>query len=105
MPTAARANSGRMKATSPEPARSAAARAVSALSAGLLSLLLLVYPPAVTGADGSVSHTALSLLLLALAGGWGHALGYRPRALATRLWMHPAFVWPGMALGLLLSRA
>lgn len=94
-----------MNATSSEPARHGAARALSGLAATALSLLLLAYPPAATGADGSVSHAALSLLLVGLAGGWGHALGYRAHAKAARLWMHPAFAWTSMALGLLLSRA
>lgn len=80
-------------------------RVVSLLVAALLSLLLLIYPPAVTGAAGGVSHSALSLLLLGLGGCWGHALGYRPRTRLSGIWMYPGFAWSAIALGLLLSRA
>lgn len=78
------------------------ARGLSGLSAAALSVLLLAYPLVLSTPGAPLSHSGVSILLSGIGGTWAHALGYRPRARLSRLWMHPACAWSSMAVGFLL---
>lgn len=95
-------------ATDTARAGSGAARALSLLLAGPLSLWLLVYPVGLLDREGRYSHALVSLLLWGIAAGFVHGLGYRPEARLWRWCFGPAAAWLlclGSVLALLVLRA
>ena len=86
--------------------RSAWSRALSLLLASPLTLLLLIHPAAMLDAQGHYSHNLLMLVMLGVAGGFVHGVGFDPYARLWRLLFGPALAWPLLLMGYaLLLRA
>jgi len=81
------------------PLRHGFSRGLSLLLAAPLSLILLIHPASMLDAQGNYSHNLLMLIMVGVAGGFVHGVGFDPRALAWRLIFHPLLAWCLMALG------
>jgi cyd operon protein YbgE len=79
--------------------RSPPSRSVSLLLAAPLSLILLLHPFALLGAQGRYSHGLLSLAMWGISAGFVHGVGFDPRALVWRWLFSPLLAWPLMLLG------
>ncbi|MDP3845046.1 MAG: cyd operon YbgE family protein [Pseudomonas sp.] len=74
-------------------------RALSLLLASPLALLLLIHPAAMLDAQGHYSHNLLMLVMLGVAGGFVHGVGFDPYLRLWRLLFGPLLAWPLLALG------
>ena len=81
-------------------------RALSLLLASPLALLLLIHPAAMLDAQGRYSHSLLMLVMLGVAGGFVHGVGFDPYQRLWRWLFGPLLAWPLLLLGYaLLLRA
>ncbi|OHC32504.1 MAG: Cyd operon protein YbgE [Pseudomonadales bacterium RIFCSPLOWO2_12_59_9] len=81
-------------------------RALSLLLASPLALLLLIHPAAMLDAQGRYSHSLLMLVMLGVAGGFVHGVGFDPYQRLWRWLFGPLLAWPLLLLGyVLLLRA
>lgn len=81
-------------------------RALSLLLASPLALLLLIHPAAMLDEQGRYSHSLLMLVMLGVAGGFVHGVGFDPYNRLWRLLFGPTCAWPLLLLGYaLLIRA
>ena len=81
-------------------------RALSLLLASPLALLLLIHPAAMLDAQGHYSHGLLMLVMLGVAGGFVHGVGFDPYQRLWRWLFGPLLAWPLLLLGYaLLLRA
>ncbi len=78
-----------------------AARLLSLSAALGLSGWVLVVPSQFSG----LGHGLLSLLMLGLAAGFIHGVGFVPRLTPWRLLFHPLLAWSAMAVGTALALA
>lgn len=74
-------------------------RALSLLLASPLALLLLIHPAAMLDAQGHYSHNLLMLVMLGVAGGFVHGVGFDPYQRLWRWLFGPALAWPLLGLG------
>ena len=82
------------------------ARAFSLLLASPLALVLLIHPAAMLDAQGHYSHSLLMLVMLGVAGGFVHGVGFDPYQRLWRYLFGPWLAWPLLLLGYaLLLRA
>jgi cyd operon protein YbgE len=79
--------------------RGAWLRALSLLLASPLALLLLIHPALMLDANGHYSHPLLMLVMLGIAGGFVHGVGYDPLNRVWRGLFGPACAWPLLLLG------
>ena len=85
---------------------SAWSRALSLLLASPLALLLLIHPAAILDAQGHYSHNLLMLVMLGVAGGFVHGVGFDPHQRLWRWLFGPLLAWSLLLLGYaLLLRA
>lgn len=81
-------------------------RALSLLLASPLALLLLIHPAAMLDAQGHYSHSLLMLVMLGVAGGFVHGVGFDPYQRLWRWLFGPLLAWPLLLMGYaLLLRA
>lgn len=81
-------------------------RALSLLLASPLALLLLIHPAAMLDAQGRYSHGLLMLVMLGVAGGFVHGVGFDPYQRLWRWLFGPLLAWPLLIMGYgLLLRA
>ena len=81
-------------------------RALSLLLASPLALLLLIHPEAMLDAQGRYSHSLLMLVMLGVAGGFVHGVGFDPYQRLWRWLFGPLLAWPLLLMGYgLLLRA
>lgn len=81
-------------------------RALSLLLASPLALLLLIHPAAMLDEQGRYSHSLLMLVMVGVAGGFVHGVGFDPYNRLWRLLFGPSCAWPLLALGYaLLAKA
>ncbi|MFZ2319802.1 MAG: cyd operon YbgE family protein [Pseudomonas sp.] len=81
-------------------------RSLSLLLASPLALLLLIHPAAMLDANGHYSHNLLMLVMLGVAGGFVHGVGFIPHTWYWRAGFGPLLAWPLLFLGYgLLLRA
>lgn len=74
-------------------------RSLSLLLASPLALLLLIHPAAMLDANGHYSHNLLMLVMLGVAGGFVHGVGFIPHAWYWRAVFGPLLAWPLLLLG------
>ncbi len=77
-------------------------RALSLLLASPLALLLLIHPAAMLDEQGRYSHSLLMLVMVGVAGGFVHGVGFDPLNRLWRLLLGPACAWPLLVLGYVL---
>ncbi|WP_263261474.1 cyd operon YbgE family protein [Pseudomonas sp. RIT-PI-S] len=77
----------------------APSRALSLILAAPLSLIVLLHPLALVGADGRYSHGLLALAMWGISAGFVHGVGFDPRAPAWRWLLSPLLAWVLMGLG------
>ena len=75
------------------------ASALSLMLASPLALLLLIHPAAMLDAKGHYSHSLLMLVMLGVAGGFVHGVGFFPHAWYWRAVFGPWLAWPLLLLG------
>lgn len=81
-------------------------RALSLLLASPLALLLLIHPAAMLDVQGQYSHSLLMLVMLGVAGGFVHGVGFDPYQRLWRWLFGPLLAWPLLLMGYgLLLRA
>jgi predicted membrane protein len=78
------------------------ARLVSLLAAGVLSLVLTLYPQAVMQDGQAPEHAALMLCMWGIAAGFVHGVGFVPHNAALRIALGPVAAWVLMLGGALL---
>lgn len=78
------------------------ARLVSLLAAGILALVIMIYPVVLSQDGAAPSHGLLALVMLGISAGFIHGVGFKPEALAWKWLFHPLLAWLLMALGLVL---
>jgi cytochrome bd-type quinol oxidase subunit 2 len=72
----------------------------------LFALLLLIHPAAMLDPQGQYSHNLLMLVMLGVAGGFVHGVGFDPYQRFCRYLFGPLLAWPLLLLGYgLLLRA
>lgn len=74
----------------------AVARGVSLALAGAMILALVIFPGLVTGTEELLPRAVLPVLLIGVAGGVAHGLGYRPRSSLLAAMLGPFVSWPLM---------
>jgi cyd operon protein YbgE len=80
-------------------------RVLSLLLASPLALLL-IHPAAMLDAQGHYSHSLLMLVMLGVAGGFVHGVGFDPDQRGWRWLFGPLLAWPLLLMGYgLLLRA
>jgi predicted membrane protein len=80
----------------------AAARLVSLLAAGVLGLVLTLYPQAVMQGAQAPAHSALMLCMWGMAAGFVHGVGFVPHNTVLRIALGPLAAWLLMPGGTLL---
>jgi cyd operon protein YbgE len=81
-------------------------RVLSLLLASPLALLLLIHPAAMLDVQGQYSHSLLMLVMLGVAGGFVHGVGFDPYGFFWRWLFGPLLAWPLLFMGYaLLLRA
>lgn len=78
-----------------------ASRVLSFSLASLVSIAVLIYPVFLFH-NQMPSHAVLSLIMLGMAGGFTHGVGYQPRYLLWKVLFGPLFAWPILAYALFL---
>ncbi|MEW6133375.1 MAG: cyd operon YbgE family protein [Pseudomonadota bacterium] len=78
------------------------ARAVSLVAAGILALIIMLYPVALSQDGTTPSHGLLTLVMLGISAGFIHGVGFTPRGLAWKWLFHPVLAWLLMAAGFVL---
>ncbi len=82
------------------------ARVLSLLLASPLALLLLIHPAAMLDPQGHYSHNLLMLVMVGVAGGFVHGVGFDPYQRFWRYLFSPLLAWPLLLMGYgLLLRA
>lgn len=85
-------------AREPQPVSAAAvARFLSLVLAAAMILALVLFPTIVTHDDALLPRAVLPVLLIGIAGGVAHGLGYRPRSSLLAAMLGPWVSWPLMA--------
>lgn len=80
---------------------SSGARTVSLLAAIAMMLLITVFPRGLTNADGgTISHGALSFVMLGVSAGFVHGVGFIPHNRVLRVVLGPMVAWPGISVAL-----
>ncbi|MFZ3183523.1 MAG: cyd operon YbgE family protein [Pseudomonas sp.] len=74
-------------------------RALSLLLASPLALLLLIHPAAMLDAQGRYSHSLLMLVMLGVAGGFVHGVGFDPYQRLWRWLFGPLLAWSLLGQG------
>ena len=74
----------------------AIARGVSLALAGAMILALSVFPGLIIGTEELLQRAVLPVLLIGVAGGVAHGLGYRPRSSLLAAMLGPFVSWPLM---------
>lgn len=74
-------------------------RLLSLAQAIPLALVLMIHPALMLDASGHYSHPLLMLVMLGVAGGFVHGVGFVPLHRLWRLLFGPACAWPLMLLG------
>lgn len=77
-------------------------RAISLVLAGAISLVVLLYPYAFGRAMTPLTHSLLPVMLLGVAGGFVHGLGFVPSSRLVRWLFAPASAWGLMLVPLWL---
>ncbi|MBX9912438.1 MAG: cyd operon YbgE family protein [Pseudomonadaceae bacterium] len=81
-------------------------RGLSLLLASPMALLLLIHPAAMLDTQGHYSHSLLMLVMLGVAGGFVHGVGFDPYQRVWRWLFGPLLAWMLLLLGYaLLLRA
>jgi predicted membrane protein len=78
------------------------ARAISLVAAGILALIIMLYPVALSRDGAAPPHGLLGLVMLGISAGFIHGVGFVPRAAAWKWLFHPALAWLLMAAGFVL---
>lgn len=69
------------------------ARGISLLLASPLALVFLIHPALMLDADGHYSHGQLMFVMLGIAGGFVHGVGFDPKNRAWRILLGPEMAW------------
>jgi predicted membrane protein len=78
------------------------ARLVFLLAAGVLALVIMLYPVALSKDGATPPHELLALVMLCISAGFIHGVGFTPTAALWLYLFHPFLGWLLMAVGLLL---
>lgn len=77
-------------------------RWISLISAGLLALVILIYPIVLSKNGEAPSHGPLILLMLGICAGFVHGVGFVPQSTLLQKVFSPFVAWPLMLAGVLM---
>ncbi|WP_462382965.1 cyd operon YbgE family protein [Pseudomonas sp. Marseille-QA0892] len=75
------------------------ARSFSLLLASPLALVLLIYPALMLDGGGHYNHSQLMSVMLGIAGGFVHGVGFDPRGRVWRILFGPVLAWFLLSVG------